>query len=147
MQISVTMDGEVVIEDDFAQHVQGAFEEYLGKTSPELVHVAVSCRARNFHRQDVENIFSRLCTTEEALALSFILMDVQSLKASRSILSLQACFEKKEEVCAQQKSKLYENEQLVSKLQEQLSDSESTVQKLSSELKDSKQAMLHLRAG
>ena len=69
----------IVIDDGvFEQRVHDAFVEYLGEESPELVKAAIGCRARNMHRQDTEYFLAKHCTAEEALALSSILLDVQS---------------------------------------------------------------------
>ena len=110
-------DAMAIDDGVFEQHVHDAFAEYLGEESPQLVKAAIGCRARNMHRQDTEYFLAKYCTAEEALALSFILLDVRSsIVYEEGIMDLGNLARKKEKECAEQKGKLQDSQELVSRL-------------------------------
>ena len=65
-------------DQEFEEELHQAFTDYLDTERCDLVNLAIRCKEDNLHRQDVENVLAKYCSTEEAVALSFILLDVHS---------------------------------------------------------------------
>ena len=65
-------------QQEFEKELHQAFNDYLGAERCDLVSPAICCKADNLHQQDVEGFLSKYCNIEQAVALSFILLDVHS---------------------------------------------------------------------
>ena len=75
----------ISLDQKFEKELRQAFSCYLGIERCDLVSPAICCQADNLHRQVVEGFLSKYCNIEEAVALSFILLDVHSTYVIKKI--------------------------------------------------------------